>query len=99
MGKHPPGAALTLEQFRANAYFGGLDLLCGLSILLVILHHVPDVAEDSPLAILQSNGRYGVSLFFVISGFLIATLLLRELRTAGSISLKNFYARRTLRLG
>jgi peptidoglycan/LPS O-acetylase OafA/YrhL len=98
MGKNAAGPAMSLEQFRANAYFGGLDLLRGLSILLVIFHHVPEVAEHSPLWIVQSNGRYGVSLFFVISGFLIATLLLRELRTAGSIALGNFYARRTLRL-
>jgi peptidoglycan/LPS O-acetylase OafA/YrhL len=98
MGKNPDGRAMTLEQFRANAYFGGLDLLRGLSILLVIFHHVPEVAEESWLGVLQSNGRYGVSLFFVISGFLIATLLLRELRANGSIALSNFYVRRSLRL-
>src|SRR3954464_10540115 len=94
----PHPTSLTLTQFRANSYFGGLDLLRGLSILLVIFHHVPPPAGSSWLAVFHSNGRYGVSLFFVISGFLIATLLLRELRTLGSVSLGKFYLRRSLRL-
>lgn len=40
----------------------------------------------------------GVTYFFVLSGFLITWLLLREQRLAGKISLKKFYARRALRL-
>jgi peptidoglycan/LPS O-acetylase OafA/YrhL len=44
------------------------------------------------------RGYLGVSLFFVISGFLITTLLLRENATHGDISLKRFYIRRTLRI-
>ena len=44
------------------------------------------------------HGRLGVQIFFVISGFLITSLLLREKESTGSISLKLFYARRTLRI-
>lgn len=44
------------------------------------------------------NGELGVRLFFVISGFLITTLLLREQRDNGAVSLRNFYARRFIRL-
>jgi peptidoglycan/LPS O-acetylase OafA/YrhL len=40
----------------------------------------------------------GVRMFFVISGYLITTLLLRELQTTGRISLRRFYFRRTLRI-
>jgi peptidoglycan/LPS O-acetylase OafA/YrhL len=44
------------------------------------------------------NGSYGVEIFFVISGFLITTLLLKEKQANGKISILKFYARRTLRI-
>jgi peptidoglycan/LPS O-acetylase OafA/YrhL len=47
---------------------------------------------------LLRRGRLGVELFFAISGFLITTLLLRERRDTGRISLRSFYTRRTLRI-
>ena len=43
-------------------------------------------------------GYLGVSIFFAISGFLITWLLLREQGGTGTISLRGFYARRTLRI-
>lgn len=43
-------------------------------------------------------GGLGVTLFFVLSGFLITTLLQREYRRHGAIHLRNFYLRRVLRL-
>ncbi|MET9680634.1 acyltransferase family protein [Streptomyces coeruleorubidus] len=45
-----------------------------------------------------SGGYIGVDVFFVISGFLITSLLLRELATTGRVSVRSFYARRALRL-
>lgn len=47
---------------------------------------------------LASRGHYGVGLFFVLSGFLIVTLMLRELDTSKTINIKNFFLRRILRI-
>ena len=46
----------------------------------------------------MAGGYVGVDVFFVISGFLITGLLLRELERSGGISLVDFYARRARRL-
>jgi peptidoglycan/LPS O-acetylase OafA/YrhL len=44
------------------------------------------------------NGALGVNIFFIISGFLITTLLIKEKELFNKISLKNFYLRRTIRI-
>lgn len=67
-----------------------LDGLRGISILLVFIHHF-----YHPL---MPGGFFGVDIFFVLSGFLITSLLLEEWDRFGSISLKNFYIRRGFRL-
>jgi peptidoglycan/LPS O-acetylase OafA/YrhL len=81
------------DRYLRNRYFGALDGLRCLSIIWVIGFH----AHLAGTALFR-RGDCGVSLFFIISGFLITTLLLREKANNGSISLKNFYARRTLRI-
>jgi peptidoglycan/LPS O-acetylase OafA/YrhL len=48
--------------------------------------------------LLFGNGTLGVSIFFVISGFLITGLLLREEHATGRISLRQFFARRVFRI-
>lgn len=88
----------TFEVFKANPYFNALDGLRAVSILMVLLHHVPRFSSPFFLNTLQENGRYGVAFFFVISGFLICTLLLREQEKTGGIDLWKFYGRRALRL-
>ena len=46
----------------------------------------------------QINGWAGVQVFFVLSGFLIATLLLRERERFGRVDLRAFWVRRALRI-
>ncbi len=67
-----------------------LDGLRGISILLVYVHHL-----YHPL---MPGGFFGVDVFFVLSGFLITSLLVQEWEREGSINLKDFYIRRVLRL-
>jgi peptidoglycan/LPS O-acetylase OafA/YrhL len=78
-----------------------LNGLRALSILLVILCHANlrdhFLDSKSPLS-LFTDGRFGVAVFFVISGFLITTLLLKEEKECGRISIKKFYRRRALRI-
>jgi peptidoglycan/LPS O-acetylase OafA/YrhL len=87
-------AAEAHERFRSVRYFGGLDGLRCFSILAVIWHHSPHPRDVTPL----TRGFLGVDLFFVLSGFLITTLLLRERERTGTVSLRGFYARRALRI-
>lgn len=67
-----------------------LDGIRACSILLVFIAH-------SGLQHLVPGG-YGVTVFFFLSGYLITTLLIREHGKKGTISIKNFYIRRTIRI-
>ncbi len=88
----------SFEAFKSRGYFDALDGLRAVSILMVIFHHVTKYPAQHLLHTFQENGRYGVSFFFVISGFLICTLFLREEERNGRIDLWKFYGRRALRL-
>jgi peptidoglycan/LPS O-acetylase OafA/YrhL len=81
-----------------GSYCKALDGLRAVSILMVLFHHAPKYSPQHPLHTLQENCRYGVAFFFVISGFLICTLFLREEENNGRIDLWRFYGRRALRL-
>ena len=79
-----------------------LDGLRGYSIITVVVLHCTQSVQGPhwliPLRLLFGNGVLGVDIFFVISGFLITTLLLREWDQTGSISLRGFYERRVARI-
>jgi peptidoglycan/LPS O-acetylase OafA/YrhL len=78
-----------------------LDGLRAISIALVVVGHLHATRGFPELGlehILGDYGLLGVRVFFVISGFLITTLLMRELEQHGRISLRAFYARRSLRI-
>src|SRR4051812_44009018 len=70
-----------------------LDGLRAISIVMVLAAHlVPGSADWKGFATL------GVRVFFVISGFLITSLLVYEMESTGELSLRNFYIRRSLRI-
>ncbi len=77
-----------------------IDGFRAISITLVVIHHLlnKEKADVNPLWYLIGNGFLGVFIFFVISGFLITTLLLREADSTGRISLSAFYLRRAFRI-
>lgn len=79
----------------------GLDGLRAISIVLVLLWHVrgtPGFVNGQFFLVLGDGAHLGVQIFFVISGFLITSLLLDEQGAAGHISLARFYVRRSLRI-
>ena len=69
----------------------GLDGLRGVAVLLVVVDHL-GVPRCFGLA------QLGVTAFFILSGFLITSLLLEERAATGSISFRRFYMRRARRL-
>ena len=73
-----------------NPWRGDIQGLRGIAVLAIVLYHADPT--------LLPGGYIGVDVFYVISGFLITQMLLRELQQRGSISLRHFYARRIRRL-
>ena len=68
----------------------GLDGLRGLAVLAVVIYHF--------FGDILPGGYLGVDIFFVLSGFLITSLLVREFNATGRISLKDFWLRRFRRI-
>jgi peptidoglycan/LPS O-acetylase OafA/YrhL len=90
------------EQAPELARIPSLDGLRALSIFLVVsLHTLQRYSINHHVGIgwyALFNGALGVSIFFVISGFLITSLLMKEQHKLGSISLRGFYLRRAFRI-
>jgi peptidoglycan/LPS O-acetylase OafA/YrhL len=80
--------------FRSRApkmgFVAPFDGVRGFGVIIVVLEH----GADGKLAGVASI----VDLFFIISGFLITTLLLEEYRGTGRLNLREFYLRRAVRL-
>jgi peptidoglycan/LPS O-acetylase OafA/YrhL len=77
-------------------YLPGLDGLRAISVLAVIVfHHYLVGGHEAGWA---PGGFLGVEVFFVVSGYLITSLLLNERRETGRVSMKAFYLRRARRL-
>ena len=83
-------AAMNAADARRHLHLSGLDGLRAIAIVGVLLFHADVHAA--------AGGFLGVDLFFVISGFLITSLLLSEARREGHLALGRFYLRRARRL-
>ncbi|MHA3684300.1 acyltransferase family protein [Leucobacter sp. HY1908] len=81
---------MNLTPTISTARFGGLDGLRAIAVGLVLVYHF------FPQAL--PGGFLGVDIFFVISGFLITSLLIREKKKYGRVSLSGFWQRRARRL-
>lgn len=87
-----------------KVYFPNLNGLRFIAALLVIIHHAEQLRSSFgmenywKIAFVRNIGQLGVILFFVLSGFLITYLLLKEKNVHGTIFVKQFYIRRVLRI-
>jgi peptidoglycan/LPS O-acetylase OafA/YrhL len=103
----------TLGNTRTSSvrfYHPELDVLRFFAFLMVFLHHAfpHDPAFWTKLGVprflaevvagVGATGAFGVSLFFVLSSYLITELLLREKDMTGSLDVRSFYIRRILRI-
>lgn len=79
-----------LSDTGLRARYGGLDAMRALGVAAVVVFHVAPQ--------LLPGGYVGVDVFFVVSGFLITGLLLREYSDTGTVRLGRFAARRVRRL-
>lgn len=86
---------MSASSVARQAPLGHRPALDGLRALAI----VPVVAFHSTYSRMLPGGAVGVDLFFVVSGFLITTLLLEEYDENGRLAIPAFYARRALRVG
>ena len=102
----PPAAAdplaaapprIPAQPLLAKGRIPSLDGLRAISITLVMLGHLSLWGHIS-LKVVGSYASMGVHVFFVLSGYLITSLLLQEHSRTNTISLRNFYLRRAFRI-
>ncbi len=98
---------MILSENKKRVYFKNLDAIRFYAALMVFFQHtfkaVFDYLPDGWLVFRKTigfffNGGLGVSIFFVLSGFLITYLIIEEHNFSGKINVKKFYIRRFLRI-
>ena len=72
-----------------------IEGLKAIAIISIIFYHLPISVNDFRFF---SGGFFGIDIFFTISGYLITSIMLRELILTGSFSFKNFYKKRIRRI-
>ena len=92
-GENPRDRAESAKSASPAFHIPSLDGMRGAAFLLVFFGHA------LPAALLRFvPPAFGVTVFFVLSGFLITTLLRKEFDKTGTVSLREFYLRRALRI-
>jgi peptidoglycan/LPS O-acetylase OafA/YrhL len=102
-------AAENSEKTTPHFYRPELDALRFFAFFCVFVHHGPAFVPAATAAqwkvqlahlfmLLRAAGGFGMSLFFLLSSYLITELLLREKASTGEVHLKAFYVRRILRI-
>lgn len=86
-----------MEHTKSYEYIPTLDGWRAIAIIGVLICHSSTV-QNPKLHALFSLGAFGVHIFFAISGFLITSKLIDELKKDGRISLVHFYTRRAFRI-
>ena len=81
---------MSLRKNLSGSHVPSFDAVRGISATMVVFAHLGLLPRQA--------GALGVAIFFVLSGFLITWLLLKEFERTDGISLRDFYARRALRL-
>ena len=76
-------------------YRPDIDGLRAIAIFSVIIYHAKIYVSDK---IILPGGYLGVDIFFVISGYLITSIILKEIKHTGTIKLLNFFENRSRRL-
>jgi len=87
-----------IEKNNSPDRIPSLDGLRAVSIGLVLFAHLCGTANFPVGHEVFNTGNLGVRVFFIISGFLITGILLREIEKTGTVNLSKFYYRRTLRI-
>lgn len=90
------GTTLTTQTVARRFYRPELDALRFFAFLAVLIHHGPSSAGFLGLA--SRAGGFGLSMFFLLSAYLITELLLRERSQTGTVAWNLFFARRALRI-
>src|SRR5882757_1904935 len=96
--KNPPPSSQTQRRIPS------LDGLRGISIWAVIIAHSADhflfssIHSHDVRTVLSNCANLGVTIFFVISGFLITSILLAERKRTSQINIRRFYKKRAIRI-
>src|SRR4051812_10954508 len=92
------------EKYASSSisYFKGIDVLRFICATGVIFHHSTQILSNKGFPTKAESwhrfsGAFFLDVFFIISGFLISLILMKEYKL-GTFTLKNFYARRIIRI-